>query len=43
MLEKAADLPYETLEKSFKKQIMEPLAQTILDKTVKYIIFIISR
>jgi len=35
MLEKAAELPYSELEKNFKKQIMEPLADTILTKTVK--------
>lgn len=34
MLEKAAELPYSELEKNFKKQIMEPLADTILTKTM---------
>jgi len=35
MLEKAAELPYQDFERSFKKQIMEPLADTILNKTVR--------
>ncbi len=37
MLEKAAELPYQEFERSFKKQIMEPLADTILNKTVRYL------
>jgi len=34
MLEKAAELTYSELEKHFKTQIMEPLADTILTKTI---------
>jgi hypothetical protein len=35
MLEKAAELPYSEFERNFKKHIMEPLADTILNKTVR--------
>lgn len=38
MLEKAAELPYYEFERSFKKHIMEPLADTILNKTVSIIL-----
>ena len=34
MLEKAAEMPYREFEGKFKAQIMEPLADTILTKTV---------
>ncbi len=34
MLEKAGELPYCELEKNFKKQILEPLADVILNKTI---------
>ena len=36
MLEKAAELPYSELERNFKKHIMDPLADTILNKTVRF-------
>ena len=35
MLEKAAELPYKEFENKFLGQIMEPLADTILTKTVR--------
>lgn len=34
MLEKIADLPYNEFERNFKRHIMEPLADTILTKTI---------
>ena len=36
MLEKAASTPYIEFEKTFKKIVMEPLADTILNKTVSF-------
>ena len=38
MLEKAAEMPFKEFEGKFKSQIMEPLADTILTKTVKLLI-----
>jgi hypothetical protein len=42
MLDKASELPYSELEKHFKKQIMEPLADTILTKTVRILCVLIA-
>jgi hypothetical protein len=35
MLEKVADMPYIEFERNFRRQIMEPLADAILIKTVR--------
>ena len=40
MLEKAAELPYSELEKNFKKHIMDPLSDTILNKAVNMMLLI---
>lgn len=34
MLERAAAIPYKEMEENFKKQVMEPLVQVVLDKTI---------
>ena len=39
MLERQAAFSYQELEANFKKHIMEPLADTIFNKTVTYSLF----
>lgn len=39
MLEKAAEMPFKEFEGKFKSQIMEPLADTILTKTVNLYVY----